>query len=399
METLNILFTSVQFLRSRGGLAHHIYRLAKATAELGHNVKVLTTEHLNTDDVYRLRKKDNLNVYLIPNQLGQNALNEIVRGTLIANVVDQFRGVDFIHASQLAAFGCLSKKISPLITKFHGVVSGYASANMYALLDFKYAHLLWWYSLASLSKNILSFPLQMALERKIARGSDHLIAISKHVAESLQMQYGIDRSKINVIYNGVDILSEEKSEHDNEFDILYVGGLGISKGLPYLLIALSFCLRYLPCVSIRIVGYSGASDLNRRQTLFLVKKLGLENNVRYEGYVTGDRLSQLYNKALICVFPSLYEPLGNVVLEAMAHGKPVIVTSRGGSAELISNGQTGFIVDPISVEVTSERIKQLLLSPELRKKMGTCAREYVAKTFSWRKTAEETIEVGRKLIY
>ena len=93
-------------------------------------------------------------------------------------------------------------------------------------------------------------------------------------------------------------------------------------------------------------------------------------------------MARVYAALDVLVVPSIHEePLGNVVLEAMASGTPVIGTLSGGIPEMIREGETGFLVAKKDPEELAAQILRLLKDPELRAKMGTAARERVAEAF------------------
>ncbi len=73
----------------------------------------------------------------------------------------------------------------------------------------------------------------------------------------------------------------------------------------------------------------------------LVRRLGVENQVIFLGYIDDHLRDQLYQEAALTVFPSFYEPFGIVALEAMAAGTPVVVSDVGGFREIVTNGLMG----------------------------------------------------------
>ncbi len=94
--------------------------------------------------------------------------------------------------------------------------------------------------------------------------------------------------------------------------------------------------------------------------------------IRFLGSVADEALLDLYAEAIAVLFVPLDEDFGLVTLEAMKAGKPVVTTrDSGGARELVSDGETGYIVDPDSVALAT-RIEQLVAKPELAKQMGEC---------------------------
>ncbi|MBN1766217.1 MAG: glycosyltransferase family 1 protein [Sedimentisphaerales bacterium] len=104
-------------------------------------------------------------------------------------------------------------------------------------------------------------------------------------------------------------------------------------------------------------------------------------NVLFAGFLEGEELSRAYASSDIFVFPSTTDTFGNVVLEAMSSGIPVIVTDKMGPREMVTEGENGFIAR--DRDEFGRRLKQLIGDKSLRKSMGQKAREY-ALTQSWK---------------
>lgn len=106
--------------------------------------------------------------------------------------------------------------------------------------------------------------------------------------------------------------------------------------------------------------------------------------------------------AKFCVFPALKEAFGQVNLEAMAVGKPVIVTDWGGPADIVEDSVTGFKVlgrNPDEhVDLLAQRISQLLQDPSLCRVMGKQAQEYVKRMHSWEAIGRRYDELYRLLL-
>lgn len=113
------------------------------------------------------------------------------------------------------------------------------------------------------------------------------------------------------------------------------------------------------------------------------------NNVKFLGYIGNHNLINLYYRADVCVVPSVWdEPLGLVVLEAMATKTPVVVTRKGGIPLMVKDGLNGFFVRPRNAKEIAEKVGLLLSNDGLRKKMGERARQTVLERFTWNKIAE-----------
>ena len=121
-----------------------------------------------------------------------------------------------------------------------------------------------------------------------------------------------------------------------------------------------------------------------------VRRLGLQDQVRFLGYVPDGDLPALYSAATLLAFPSLYEGFGLPVLEAMSCGTPVVTANVAGTAEIA--GDAALLVDPRNVGALAEAMGRLLSDDALRTDLRARGLER-AKQFSWQRTARETLSV------
>ncbi|NHC40336.1 glycosyltransferase family 1 protein [Bacillus sp. MM2020_1] len=113
-----------------------------------------------------------------------------------------------------------------------------------------------------------------------------------------------------------------------------------------------------------------------------------ESNMTFTGYLVGKHLAKVYSASDLLVFPSPTETFGNVVLESLASGTPVIGANSGGVKDIIHSGVTGILCKPGQVREFRDAIVQLLTNDELRDQMGIAGREY-ALTQGWDQIFED----------
>ncbi|HEX6701847.1 MAG TPA: glycosyltransferase family 4 protein [Gaiellaceae bacterium] len=114
------------------------------------------------------------------------------------------------------------------------------------------------------------------------------------------------------------------------------------------------------------------------------------------GFVAHAELERLYARAAVVVLPSYREGLPLCVIEAMAHGRPVVASAVGGIPELVEDGVTGFLVEPGDVEGLRAALERLLADPELRRRMGRAGRAKVAERCSIESVTEATLDAYRQ---
>ena len=155
--------------------------------------------------------------------------------------------------------------------------------------------------------------------------------------------------------------------------ILFAGQLIRGKGLDVLLHALAKVRTHFEC---EIFGDGG----HRRHCEQLSRRLGLENRVRFRGYVLPAELAECYREASIFVMGSLWpEPFGMAGPEAMRHSLPVVAFDAGGIREWLTDGENGYLVPWKNAELFAARLEQLLHDKELARRLGRRGFETVQK--------------------
>jgi len=220
---------------------------------------------------------------------------------------------------------------------------------------------------------------------------DRVIAISDAVKENLINYFGVDKGKVSMIYNGIDIKRFLKDFSEDEKDRLkdrfgikrdysvigMIARFTPDKGHDTLLYALFKMLKEKPNVQLVFAG-----DGDKREEIEkLSQRLGLSDNVVF----IKPQLSTVNVLAIMDVFmftPARREGLGLALLEAMASGKPVVATNVGGIASVVENNVNGFLVEPSKPELLAEPVLRLLKDKALHAKMAQAAREIVIRKFS-----------------
>jgi glycosyltransferase involved in cell wall biosynthesis len=123
----------------------------------------------------------------------------------------------------------------------------------------------------------------------------------------------------------------------------------------------------------------------------MIEELDLKDHFIWAGVVAD--IPQMMDALDVLVHPCDTEPFGRVAIEAMAAGKPVVGPARGGIAESVVNGQTGFLVEPGNPEAFAKAAEYLLVNPGLRREMGCAGRARVEAHFSIQYHVMNMIEV------
>ena len=241
--------------------------------------------------------------------------------------------------------------------------------------------------------------LVLILERMIFRGHRYkrILAISELVKKNVIENYAVPPSDIEVIYNGVDLekfhpdnkikyRSGTREQHglsESDFVVLFVGSGFERKGVKYLIQAVEALSEP---VSVLIVGKGPEEKFNnikrRQKIVFCGPRADIE---------------KYYAASDIFVFPTIYEPFGNVHLEALASGLPVITTRNSGAAEIIRPGVNGFVVErPEDYREIADKIRTLA-GGNMREAMALEAR-LLAEKFAFKRYTAEIMKLYNGVI-
>ena len=214
------------------------------------------------------------------------------------------------------------------------------------------------------------------MRRLCVRLSDEVVANSRSLGREVKEAFGLN-SEVRTIYNGIDIedirkKSEEKVEHvwfGTKIPVIVaVGFLRRQKGFPDLLRALEIVNR-ARVARLIIIGNGSTEELRG-----LSRKLSLEDKTDFLGAM--ENPFPYISNADVFVCSSLYEGLSNVILEALALGKPVISTNhKHGADEIIENRKNGILVPTRNPREMADAIIETLENEELRKNLGKEAKK------------------------
>lgn len=145
------------------------------------------------------------------------------------------------------------------------------------------------------------------------------------------------------------------------------------KGHRVLLAAATKVIAQYPQVTFLLVGFGGSDPTYRNELWSRAKELGIEKNVRIQGYPGW--IGDVWSIVDIHVHASLDDSLPNAIIEGMSLGKPAVVTAVGGIPEMVSNEKTGLVVPPGDANALAEAIVRLIRHRDLAKKIGQGARQ------------------------
>jgi glycosyltransferase involved in cell wall biosynthesis len=163
------------------------------------------------------------------------------------------------------------------------------------------------------------------------------------------------------------------------------------KGLGYLIEALNIIKETWPDVRLDVVGKGELVEEYRE----LANHLGIGNRICFHGYVDDQRLSDFYRSRTVFVLPSIdfHEGFGIVLLEAMAHGMPVITTDVTGLSEEIQGNCAGFIVPRKDPKALAKAIEVLLSNSQTARETGENGKKLVQDKYLWKNISKQVVNI------
>lgn len=222
-----------------------------------------------------------------------------------------------------------------------------------------------------------------------------IFTFSDCLKKFLVEKYKLDSARIITVGAGPNLRSLPKvrsKEYDGK-TILFVGNQVIRKGGLTLLRVFKRVKKEVP--DARLVMISGEfNDSSKGERGRNLKKFG----IFIKGFIDKRELGLWYRKASVFVMPSIKEPFGIALLEAMAYKLPCIGTKKYAIPEIIEDGKTGFLVQPKNPSELAERLIFLLKYPKLARKMGERGRKRIVRYYNWDKVVDRMLPALRRII-
>jgi len=222
-----------------------------------------------------------------------------------------------------------------------------------------------------------------------------VICCSDYMVSHVRYVFGLPNDKLVMVPNGVNPKNyPEKNDIaafrgrfalPEEKIVLFVGRLVYEKGVHILINAVPKILSQVNAKFI-IVG----SGYMKEQLLNIVRSMGLEHKVLFEGFMDEPTLLKLQRCADVSVVPSLFEPFGIVALEAMAARSPIVVSDTGGLSEIVEHDVTGVKVYPNNPATLAWGIAKVLKDDAYAKYIKDNAFRRVLERYDWQKIAMDT---------
>lgn len=370
----------------KGGIEQVSFEQSKRLTEIGYHIDVLTSKFdaRNTNPIkgIKIHHYPSMNVakrFGVPYPIISFEAYKMF--TEIVSKCDLVHAHGHVYMSSYLA-GIVAKKLKkPFIVTQHNTFIDYRSFL-----------------------NIVEQVNDLVIGKSVLRNADRITTVSKETMKYV-LRLGADRTKTQVIYNGVDInnfrpLNKNESRTrlglpQNRKIVLSVRRLVYKNGLDTLVESVPMVAKKHPDVLFVVAGKGPSRKLIEHR----IKELGVSENITLAGFVPDELLPVYYNAADYFMLPSASgEGLPLVLLEAMACRLPVIATAVGGTPEIIKHMKNGVLVPPINPEAIADATSKLLSETKLGKIMGEEARRNVEEKYTWKENVRQLQAIYKEFI-
>jgi glycosyltransferase involved in cell wall biosynthesis len=218
-----------------------------------------------------------------------------------------------------------------------------------------------------------------------------LITVPSAFAFDSFVRRGVPAAKLRLLPYGVNLqrFAPVAEPDPNTFDLLFVGGMSLRKGLPYLLQA--FVRLRHPRKSLSLAGVPSPRLIERMRTLGL-----WSGDIRVLGHVPQPQLKALYSRSHALVLPSIEDGFGLVLAQAMACGCPVLASEHTGARDLYADGVEGYVVPMRDAAALAQRLQQLADDAALRARLAAAALARVRGIGGWSEYGERALAIYRE---
>ena len=369
---MNILFLTSEFPPQIGGIATHVYELARHLGILQNQVTVLTPDRGSEDSA---TSTPGLSVYRKQFWISGKPFFDLQLAIWLRRYVASARP-DVIHVHGMKPLAA-TKSVQNTPVVFTNHTSGFLKR------------------LGGPTKRKAQTANQLNHVATVIAPSRELLAASRTIGYAGPAYYianGVDTDKFSVHPEARERTRRNWSVSSDETVILLARRLVEKNGVS----DFARACRMLLGARFRIVIAGDGPERGIMARIF--GELGISERVRFLGSVPNTDMPEIYSGADLAVLPSHMEATSIAGLEAMACGLSLVGTNVGGIPDLISDGVTGSLVPAGSPDALGAAIRRLVEVPERRRALGVAARQKAVSEFSWLRIAERTHEILQETV-
>ncbi len=385
---MNICLLSRTFHIYRGGIESYTYRMAQAFSKRGHHVQIITRQ--DEENYFLDGFGENVTVHKIdfnPEPFkGSWLLEKIVpfireryAQAVYKKIMElhHIQPIDIVESPDWGAEGLtvVRKKAFPVNVRLHG----------YHGLKVDYEN-------KRLKKNLRK-KLGWTMERDLILGAQRACAVSDNFANLAKTVWELGDKQVDTLPTGINMDVLKPNGLKRVDFVLFAGRLEVNKGMEVLAQTIPEVLKQNPDIKFTFAGRDAGRKISNETWESYFSKMLPKRNIKFLGELSLEDLIKCYQSCRIAVFPSIYEPLATVALEALSCGCPIITTNVGGFPEMVKDGVNGLLVNPSDPRGLADSIVRLWEDENLRTQFSLEGINAIADKFSMEKTVDKTLLV------
>jgi glycosyltransferase involved in cell wall biosynthesis len=408
-EPLRLAYLSYRSKPTVGGQGIYTRHLTKALADLGHHVEVFSGQpYPELDPRVGLHQLPSLDIFndtypgRMPAFWELKSLSDLIEvtqfsaGTFSEPLAFSHRAYralkartaqfDLVHDNQCLGYGILAiNRILPTLVTLHHPITVDRRLEMAAAPN--------WHRRISIGRWYGFVKMQARVARRMPR----IVVVSENSIDDIERDMGVERDRMRLVHVGVDpdLFRPLPSVARIPGRVITTASADVElKGLRFLLEAMAK-LRTERDVSLTVIGRAKPGG----RAAAMIERLGLADAVEFVTGVPDERIVELYAQSELAVVPSLYEGFSLPAVEAMATGIPLVATTGGALPEVTGTaGETVLSCPPGDAEALAAALRRGLDDPGLRARVGAAGRTRVIERYTWRLTAQRTVEQYREVL-
>lgn len=352
-----------------GGVENHVYNISRELIKKGHEIEIITTKHGSKKNEEKI---DGIKIKRCKILFSIGKFAKFWPGVFLKILKNKY---DIVHTH------CYRHPHTDL-----SLIASKIKENKVFLTTHNPFHIK---GVRSLKEELMSSFYDNTSAYIFLRNFNKVMCTSK-TEFPFMLKHGVKNKNLVYLPNGIEKKFFKKyngKKFKKRYNIkekiaLCVGRIHKTKGLQFLINNIP---KIIKKERIKFV-FVGPDDGYKNELDKLAKKLNVKDHILFTGRISENEKLSAYSACDIFVLPSIYEPFGIVILEAMAQGKPVIATKFGGPSEIIQDNTNGFLFNPY--KEFSNDIINVLQDKKLYKKISLNAVKR-AKEYLWEKIADK----------
>lgn len=407
---LRLAYLSYRSKPTVGGQGIYTRHLTKALVDLGHSVEVFSGQPYPVlDPRIGLTKLPSLDIFndhypgRFPAYWEIKGLPEVLElatfstGAFPEPLAFSYRAYrelkeranefDLVHDNQCLGYGILGvDKLLPTLVTLHHPITVDRRLEVEAAPNWrKRMSVSRWYSFVK-------------MQGRVAQRMPRIVVVSENSIDDIHNDMGVDRDRMRLVHVGVDpdLFRPMPEVERIPGRMITTASADVElKGLKFLLEAMAKLRVEHEHLSLTVIGRAKEGGPSAK----LIERLGLADHIQFVTGVPDERIVELYAESEIAIVPSLYEGFSLPAVEAMATATPLVATTGGALPEVTGvDGETVLRCEPGDPDGLAAAIRRGLEDPELRARIGAAGRERVSRLYTWRHTAERTVEQYREVL-